>query len=68
MMHETEYRLSAGEASRILRLVGQLKEALGELLVNRHTIVPHDAFDDNTTPTELHFFAQAENILVNGEF
>jgi hypothetical protein len=35
---------------------------IGELLVNRHTIVPHDALDDNATPSELHFSEQAENI------
>ena len=63
MMHDAEYRLSARDALRILRLVGQLKEAIAELLAHRHVNLPLEEFDDTPTTSELHFYEQADNIL-----
>jgi len=63
MMYDAEYRLSARDALRILRLVGQLKEALAELLAHRHVTLPLEEFDDLPTTSELHFYERADNVF-----
>jgi hypothetical protein len=68
MTYDDEYRLSGRDAHRILRLVGQLKEAIAELLSHRHVILPLEEFDDTPTASELHFCEKAETILSNMEF
>ena len=68
MIHGAEYRLSARDMLRILRLISQLKEAIAELLAHRHVILPIEEFDDTPTTSELHFYEQADNILSESDF
>lgn len=67
MIHDAEYRLSAQDAMRILRLVGHLKEAIAELLSHRHTVLPLEEHDDMPTASEHIFSERAYNILRNQE-
>jgi hypothetical protein len=68
MTYDDEYRLSARDARRMLHLVGQLKEAIAELLSHRHVILTLEEFDDIPTASEVHFYEKAEDILSNMDF
>jgi len=65
MLHDAAYRLDERDVKRILRLVGQLKEAIAELMAHRRVILHLEELDDIPTLSELHFYEKAGTILSN---
>ena len=63
MMHDGEYCLNEQDGAKILRLIGQLKEAIAELLSQRYSVIPDKYIDEIPQLQELTFYELAANIL-----
>ena len=63
MIHDGEYRLSEKDGFRLLRLIGQLGEAVAELLTHNYTIIPEEDREEMPEIAELTFYELASNIL-----
>ncbi len=63
MIHDGKFSLTEQDAIKLLRLIGQLKEAAAELLASRYTIITDDVCDEIPSLAELTYYDRASNIL-----
>jgi hypothetical protein len=65
MIRDGYYKLSEQDGHKILRLMGQLKDAIAELLAHRYNIIPPEEIDEHPL-AELTFYEYASEILKKG--
>ena len=67
MINDGRFNLTEQDGIKLLRLIGQLKEATAELLATRYAIITDDALDEMPSLSELTFYDHASNILATVE-